>query len=208
MTLISGQVGQSAGKLYAIAAIYLVTSILWWTLFRTMKSIYVLSIPFGFYGLAFLLLGIAPYVTGLSRTWVQNVATGLYATASSSGAFYFSLNFGSEGKLNNRFRRRQRLLTRTRKRSCRNVELSGLRHPGNSTDLCDGAMALGKSSDTVEFSRCRRLHLANLSTGLDGRYDPHSCDDVGHRRHSVSWLARLLPPAARPSPIFLRLHRT
>ncbi|KAL8851905.1 MAG: hypothetical protein Q9221_003229 [Calogaya cf. arnoldii] len=99
VTLISGHVGQSAGKLYAIASIYLVTSILWWTLFRTMKSIYVLSIPFGFYGLAFLLLSIAPFATGLSRTWVQNVATGLYATASSSGAFYFSLNFGSEGSV-------------------------------------------------------------------------------------------------------------
>ncbi|KAL8886169.1 MAG: hypothetical protein Q9215_006085 [Flavoplaca cf. flavocitrina] len=99
VTLISGQVGQSANKLYAIASIYLVTSVLWWTLFRTLRSIYVLSLPFGFYGLAFLLLGVAPYVTGLSRTWMQNVATGLYSTASSSGAFYFALNFGSEGSV-------------------------------------------------------------------------------------------------------------
>ncbi|KAL8855438.1 MAG: hypothetical protein Q9178_007906 [Gyalolechia marmorata] len=98
--LISDEIGQSAGKLYVIAAIYLATSIVWWTLFRTLKSIYVLSMPFGFYGLAFLLIGIAPYVTGASRTWVQDAATGLYATASSSGALYFSLNFGSDGKLN------------------------------------------------------------------------------------------------------------
>ncbi|KAL8948183.1 MAG: hypothetical protein Q9222_005608 [Ikaeria aurantiellina] len=94
VTLISGEVGQSANKLYAIASIYLATSILWWMLFRTMKSIYVLSLPFGLYGLAFLLLGIAPYTQGSSRAWIQNVATGIYAAASSSGAFYFSLNFG------------------------------------------------------------------------------------------------------------------
>ncbi|KAL8989269.1 MAG: hypothetical protein Q9169_008396, partial [Polycauliona sp. 2 TL-2023] len=99
VTLISGQIGQSAEKLYIIASIYLATSVLWWTLFRTRKSIYVLSIPFGFYGLAFFLLGIAPYATGLSRRSLQNIATGLYATASSSGAFYFSLNFGSEGSV-------------------------------------------------------------------------------------------------------------
>ncbi|KAI4251057.1 MAG: hypothetical protein LQ352_005095 [Teloschistes flavicans] len=99
VTLISGQVGQSANMLYIIASIYLATSILWWILFRTLKSIYVLSIPFGFYGLAFLLLGIAAYSPGIARGWIQNVATGIYATASSSGAFYFALNFGSEGML-------------------------------------------------------------------------------------------------------------
>ncbi|KAL8668001.1 MAG: hypothetical protein Q9168_007129 [Polycauliona sp. 1 TL-2023] len=99
VSLISGQVGESADKLYVIASIYLATTVLWWLLFRTMKSIYVLSLPFGFYGLAFLLLGIAPYANGLSRTWMQNVATGFYATASSSGAFYFALNFGSEASL-------------------------------------------------------------------------------------------------------------
>ncbi|KAI4094491.1 MAG: hypothetical protein L6R37_007234 [Teloschistes peruensis] len=99
VTLISGQVGQSANMLYIIASIYLATSILWWILFRTLKSIYVLSIPFGFYGLAFLLLGVAAYAPGAARGWMQNVATGIYATASSSGAFYFALNFGSEGSV-------------------------------------------------------------------------------------------------------------
>ncbi|KAL9027124.1 MAG: hypothetical protein Q9196_004310, partial [Gyalolechia fulgens] len=99
VTLISGQVGQSANKLYTIAAIYLATSVAWWILFRRLKSIYVLSLPFGLYGLAFFLLGIAPYADGDATPWIQDVATGVYATASSSGAFYFSLNFGSEGSV-------------------------------------------------------------------------------------------------------------
>jgi len=58
----------------------------------------VLATPFAAYGFAFFLLGLAPYAhTEFGRGWVQNVATGFYAMASSSGAFYFSLNFGSEG---------------------------------------------------------------------------------------------------------------
>lgn len=98
VTLLTGTVGESADKLYAVASIYLVTSIIWWILYRRIASVYVLSSPFAFYGLAFLLLGIAPFVqNGSTRFWIQNVATGLYATASSSGALFFSLNFGDEG---------------------------------------------------------------------------------------------------------------
>ena len=67
--------------------------------FRIWKSVYVLSVPFAIYGLAFLLLGLAPYgKTQIARGWIQNVATAFYAMASSSGAFYFALNFGSEGQ--------------------------------------------------------------------------------------------------------------
>lgn len=52
ITLLTGTVGQTAEKLYVIASIYLVTSIAWWFCFRWLKSIYVLSIPFFFYGFA------------------------------------------------------------------------------------------------------------------------------------------------------------
>ena len=52
ITLLTGTVGQTAEKLYVIASIYLVTSIMWWFVFRWLKSIYCLSIPFIFYGLA------------------------------------------------------------------------------------------------------------------------------------------------------------
>ena len=100
ITLLTGEVGEAAVKLYVLASIYLVFSIIWWTLFRTCKSIFVLTIPFGFYGMAFFLLGMAPYgATVASRGWIQNAATGFYAAASSSGAFFFSLNFGSEGSV-------------------------------------------------------------------------------------------------------------
>jgi alpha-1,3-glucan synthase len=98
INLLTGTVGQSAEKLYIVAAIYLVTSIMWWLVFRYFKSIWVLSLPFLFYGFAFLFLGCAPLLHSISGTgWMQNVATGCYATASSSGSIYFALNFGDEG---------------------------------------------------------------------------------------------------------------
>ena len=66
--------------------------------FRIWKSVYVLSVPFAIYGLAFFFLGLAPYGrTQSAQGWIQNVATAFYAVASSSGAFFFALNFGSEG---------------------------------------------------------------------------------------------------------------
>ena len=100
ITLLTGEVGEAAEKLYVLASIYLAFSLVWWTVFRTCRSVFVLSIPFFFYGMAFFLLGMAPYGTTIAgRGWIQNVATACYGAASSSGAFFFSLNFGSEGSV-------------------------------------------------------------------------------------------------------------
>ena len=72
---------------------------MWWLLYRRLKTVYVLSLPFLFYGLAFLFIGIAPFgPTIVGRGWIQNVATAWYAIASSSGSIYFAVNFGDEGK--------------------------------------------------------------------------------------------------------------
>lgn len=50
------------------------------------------------YGLAFFLIGAAPYVSSMTgRGWTQNVATAFYAIASSSGSLFFALNFAEEG---------------------------------------------------------------------------------------------------------------
>lgn len=98
ITLIAGQNGQSAAQLYVIASVYLVSTIVWWCLFRRVASVYVLSTPFFFYGLAFLFLGVAPFNKTLAGlVWMRNVATGLYAFASATGSLFFALNFGSEG---------------------------------------------------------------------------------------------------------------
>ena len=100
ITLLTGSVGQAADKLYTIASIYLVSSAGWWFLYRRLQTVYVLSLPFVFYGLAFFFIGLAPLGSSITgRGWIQNVATGLYAVASSSGSIYFAVNFGDEGIL-------------------------------------------------------------------------------------------------------------
>lgn len=98
ITLLTGEVGQQASKLYVIASIYLATSIMWWYLFRRLPSLYSLSLPWLFYGLAFILIGTAHYASSADqRGWIQNVGAAFYATASSSGSIFFALNFGDEG---------------------------------------------------------------------------------------------------------------
>ncbi|GAB7350371.1 hypothetical protein MBLNU459_g0998t1 [Dothideomycetes sp. NU459] len=98
ITLLTGQIGESATELYVVASIYLGASLVWWCLFRRVACLYTLSGPWLFYGAAFFLLAMAPYASSTSgRGWVQNVATGFYAFASASGSFFFAQNFGSMG---------------------------------------------------------------------------------------------------------------
>lgn len=98
ITLLSGQVGETATQLYVIASIYLATTLIWWVMFRTFAAKWCLSLPWFFYGLAFWLLAFAPMASSTStRGWVQNVATAMYAVASSSGSLFFAQNSGSTG---------------------------------------------------------------------------------------------------------------
>lgn len=97
VTLLTGEVGQTAAKLYGISTVYLVTSILWWFFFRFYKSVLVLTVPWFLYGSAFLVIGLAHYEpNSFIRGWIQNIGSGIYAAASSSGSIFFALNFGDE----------------------------------------------------------------------------------------------------------------
>jgi alpha-1,3-glucan synthase len=43
----------------------------------------------------------APFAkSGSGRGWTQNMATGFYSVAASSGSVFFALNFGDEGMHN------------------------------------------------------------------------------------------------------------
>jgi len=96
--LLTDQTTQSADQLYALASIYLITSTIWWVIFRRFQAIYCLSVPFLIYAMAFFFIGL-PGLAPLAgaRTWLNNVATGFYAVASSSGSLFFALNFADEG---------------------------------------------------------------------------------------------------------------
>lgn len=95
IVLLTGEASQTSDKLYIIGAVYLATSIMWWFMVRHLKSLYAISLPWLFFGLAFLLLGVAPFTSGAT---LQLAATVLYAAGASSGGVMFALNFGDEGK--------------------------------------------------------------------------------------------------------------
>jgi alpha-1,3-glucan synthase len=81
-----------------VASIYLAGSLFWWLMVRKLASRFALSLPFLFYGLAFFLVGVAPFgASPNSRGWIQDVSSGFYSFASASGSLYFALNFASEG---------------------------------------------------------------------------------------------------------------
>lgn len=46
ITLLNGQIGQTAEKLYIVASIYLASSIVWWIVLRLVPAVYVLTVPF------------------------------------------------------------------------------------------------------------------------------------------------------------------
>ncbi|KAK4185416.1 hypothetical protein QBC35DRAFT_465599 [Podospora australis] len=98
IVLLTGETNQTPEKLYMVAATYMATSLIWWALERNFKSVYCLSAPWFFYGLAFLLIGISPFLPDWrDANRLEDAATCFYAAGASSGALSFALNFGDEG---------------------------------------------------------------------------------------------------------------
>ncbi|KAL0581705.1 hypothetical protein V5O48_000287 [Marasmius crinis-equi] len=98
ITLLTGRNWQDNVQLYVLGAVFLVASAVWYPMSRLKPSVYVLSLPWIFLGLAFFLIGI-PSVTHLSsggHRAVGNVATWSYAIASAAAFAFFGLNFGEE----------------------------------------------------------------------------------------------------------------
>ena len=98
IVLLAGEASQTANQLYIVSGTYGVTSLLWWFMFRRLQAVYALSLPWFFYGLAFVLLGVTPFMPANIQAPIQDVATALYAAGASSGALFFAMNFGDEGK--------------------------------------------------------------------------------------------------------------
>lgn len=100
ITLLVGTVGETAVKLYVIAAVYCVSSLVWWFMFFRFPSGVALTLPWFIYSVAFIIIGISPFAPSeLGRFWAQNIAAGVYSAASSSGSLFFALNFGDQGSV-------------------------------------------------------------------------------------------------------------
>jgi alpha-1,3-glucan synthase len=98
ITLLSGRNGQDNTGPYVLGGVFLAATAFWYPMFRWKPSAYVLSLPWIFFGLAFLLIGVPSVHPSVASTHsvLSNVATWCYAVASAAGFLFFSLNFGEE----------------------------------------------------------------------------------------------------------------
>ncbi|KAF8550287.1 glycoside hydrolase family 13/glycosyltransferase family 5 protein [Imleria badia] len=98
MTLLTGQNYQNDLQLYVLGGVFLASSFVWYALFRFKPSVYVLSAPWLFFGIAFFMIAIPTLTPSLakSHTIVSDLATWCYAISSSAAFAFFGLNFGEE----------------------------------------------------------------------------------------------------------------
>lgn len=98
LSLLGGSSTQTAVDMYIICAIFVVASVFWYTFFRMRPSVYVLSLPWVLFAIAFFLVGFpslhGPFIP--PQQWLTKVATWFYAMASAAGFLFFGLNFGEE----------------------------------------------------------------------------------------------------------------
>ena len=206
ITLLTGSVGQAADKLYTIASIYLAGSLIWWFLYRRLQTVYVLSLPFAFYGSAFLLIGLAPLGSSIAaRGWIQNVATGFYALASSSGSIYFAVNFGDEGMLLPLgLKSNNSLLIHLRWCSCHILGLPCLYHSRHATNLRCGSVVLGLRTDQSLGAYFYGKQCCGCKPQRDHDSWCGNClPDVGRGNCTLDRSAEILPPGTGAYTFFL-----
>ncbi|GLB34918.1 putative glycoside hydrolase family 13 and glycosyltransferase family 5 protein [Lyophyllum shimeji] len=98
ITLLTGRNWQEDIQLYVLGGVFLAASAVWYTLFRLKPSVYVLSAPWIFFGLAFFLIGLPSISSALNPAHraLSSLATWSYAVASAAAFLFFGLNFGEE----------------------------------------------------------------------------------------------------------------
>lgn len=165
-----------------------------------LKSIWVLSLPFAFFGLAFFMIGMAPLVSGLEgKKWIQGVAAGCYATASSSGSLFFALNFGDQGGAPVRsWVFRASIIQGTQ------VSLHDPRAKNDTADMHSASihffpLVLGRRAGQDE----RGGHCEYKSHRHEPGPHHHAWRrrrhlHVGRRERALPWFTRILSPISRP----------
>ncbi|KAK1236528.1 hypothetical protein PQX77_000221 [Marasmius sp. AFHP31] len=98
ITLLTGKNWQDNLQLYVLGMVFLVASAVWYPMSRLRPSVYVLSMPWVFFGLAFFLIGIPSVsnISGGAHRTLGNLATWSYAVASAAAFAFFGFNFGEE----------------------------------------------------------------------------------------------------------------
>jgi alpha-1,3-glucan synthase len=98
ITLLAGATSQNNPHLYILGGIFLVASAVWYPMFRWKPAVWVLSVPWLFFALAFFLIGLPSLAQRPhpAHQMLSTVATWCYAVASAAVFLFFGLNFGEE----------------------------------------------------------------------------------------------------------------
>jgi alpha-1,3-glucan synthase len=98
ITLLTGRNWQDNIQLYVLGGVFLAATAVWYPMFRLKPSVWVLSLPWIFFGLAFFMIGLPSVHSSLAPAHraLSNAATWCYAIGSAAGFLFFGLNFGEE----------------------------------------------------------------------------------------------------------------
>ncbi|KAF4615437.1 hypothetical protein D9613_003090 [Agrocybe pediades] len=98
ITLLTGRNWQDNVQLYVLGGVFLAATAVWYPMFRLKPSVYVLALPWLFFGLGFFLIGLPSVHESLhpAHRVLSNIATWCYAIGSAAGFLFFGLNFGEE----------------------------------------------------------------------------------------------------------------
>ncbi|KAF8964043.1 modular protein with glycoside hydrolase family 13 and glycosyltransferase family 5 domains [Flammula alnicola] len=86
ITLLTGRNWQDNIQLYVLGGVFLAATAVWYPMFRLKPSVYVLSLPWIFFG----------FFACPAHHALSNAATWCYAVGSAAGFLFFGLNFGEE----------------------------------------------------------------------------------------------------------------
>jgi glycogen synthase len=95
IALLSGQNWETNLQLYAVGAVFLIASTVWYTIFRTKPSVYVLAAPWIVFGIVFFMIGLPSLVQAFvpGHRAIANTATWSYAVRSAAAFLFFGINF-------------------------------------------------------------------------------------------------------------------
>ncbi|KAI7955973.1 hypothetical protein MJO29_007372 [Puccinia striiformis f. sp. tritici] len=100
LSLLSGTSSNGSFDFYVIGAVNILGSISWYWLSRRKPATWSLSMPWIFFGLAFVFIGLPSLSESLKQYFRRHplavAASGFYSFASSAGFLFFSSNFGEE----------------------------------------------------------------------------------------------------------------
>ncbi|KAM0746951.1 hypothetical protein T439DRAFT_383591 [Meredithblackwellia eburnea MCA 4105] len=101
LVLLSGSATQTSDDLYIVGTCFCIGTPAWWFLSQSKPLTWTLSLPFIFFAMAFILVGLPSVITALAthqflRHATSLTATCMYAFGSSAGWAFFSKNFAEE----------------------------------------------------------------------------------------------------------------